>query len=53
MHRARETRKKALNFEAKASHHNQVCAQKKRIKQLSKSLGDLPTEISRKESTKS
>jgi len=39
MHRARETRKKALNFEAKAS---QVCAQKKRIKQLSKSLGDLP-----------
>ena len=42
MHGARETRKKALNFEAKASHHNQVCAQKKRIKQLSKSLGDLP-----------
>ena len=42
MHRARETHKKALNFEAKASHHNQVCAQKKKIKQLSKSLGDLP-----------
>ena len=42
MHRAREIRKKALNFEAKASHHSQVCAQKKRIKQLSKSLGDLP-----------
>ena len=43
MHRARETHKKALNFaEAKASHHSQVCAQKKRIKQLSKSLGDLP-----------
>ena len=42
MHGARETHKKALNFEAKASHHNQVCAQKRRIKQLSKSLGDLP-----------
>jgi len=39
MHRARETREKALNFEAKAT---QVCAHKKRIKQLSKSLGDLP-----------
>ena len=42
MHRSRETRKKALNFDAKASHHSHVCAQNKRIKQLSKSLGDLP-----------
>ena len=39
MHRDRETRKKALNFQAKAI---QVCTQKKRIKHLSKSLGDLP-----------
>ena len=39
MHRARETRKKVLNFEGRAS---QVCAETKITKQLSKSLGDLP-----------
>lgn len=39
MHKARETRKKALNFEAKAC---QICARKKKTKQLSRSLGDLP-----------